>query len=449
MNHGACWLLIHSGWPGVRISYPLSCWLTRRGVKEAAKSLNPTTYITGIGLVTPIGIGRKKFWSSLLANESGVGDITLFDSESFDVRIAAECTNFAPAEFMDSKQLRRIDRFCQMALASSKLALEDAGAWDILQKKPKRVAVVLGTAFGGVMSMEQTQHTIDQRGADRITPFAGLKALPNSAAAHISIQLGAQGPSITSALACSSGTEALGLGFDLIRRREADMVICGAAEAPITPTIVAGFMAIHAMSQRNDDPAGACRPYDQDHSGFAIAEGGAILILESAESVKRRGVEPYAKITGIGRSTDAYHITTPDPKGRGILRAMQIALNQAGCEAEQVGYINPHGTGTVAGDGPESWAMHSINTKARVSATKSTLGHSMGACGAIETAICALAIKERTIPPMRNLDNLAEECASLDYVVGEARLAPDLEVGLCTNLAFGGHNTATVLESAY
>ncbi|MDQ3913694.1 MAG: beta-ketoacyl-[acyl-carrier-protein] synthase family protein [Actinomycetota bacterium] len=397
--------------------------------------------------MTPIGVGRKSFWSSLLANESGVGPITLFDPEGFDVKIAAECTDFAPTEYIDGKLLRRIDRFCQMALASSKLALEDADAYGLLQKNPQRVAVVLGTALGGVASMEQAQRTLDQQGPDRLQPFAGLKAIPNLAAAYISIQLGVQGPSATPALACSCGTEAMGVGFDLICRGEADMVICGAAEAPITPVVVAGFTAIGAMSQRNDDPMGACRPFDRDHSGFVIAEGGATLILESTESVERRGVDPYAKITGIGRTTDAYHTTSPYPEGRGILRAMQLALKQAGLEAEQIGYLNPHGTGTVAGDGPESWAIHCINPKVRISATKSTLGHSMGACGAIETAICALAIKEKRIPPMRNLENVAEECASLDYVVGRPRPAPDLEVGLCTNSAFGGHNTAVVLES--
>jgi 3-oxoacyl-[acyl-carrier-protein] synthase II len=413
-----------------------------------SNSLNSAAYVTGVGLVTPIGVGRKKFWNSLLANESGVGHITLFDPEGFDVRVAAECTDFIPTEFADNKLTRRIDRFCQMALASSKLALEDAGAYDLLQKTPERVAVVFGSAFGGVTSMEQAQHTIDQQGPERLPPFAGLKALPNSATAYLSIQLGVKGPSTTPALACSCGTEAVGLGFDLIRRGEADMVICGATEAPITPVIVAGFTALRALSQRNDDPTGACRPYDRDRSGFVLAEGGAALVLESAQSLKHREAEPYAKITGIGRTTDAHHTTSPNPKGREILRAMQLALKQAGLKAEQIGYINPHSTGTVAGDGPESWAVHHINPKVRVSATKSTLGHSMGACGAIEAAICALAIKEKAVPPMRNLDNLAGDCAPLDYVVGEARPAPDLKAGLCTNLAFGGHNTAVVLESA-
>jgi 3-oxoacyl-[acyl-carrier-protein] synthase II len=408
----------------------------------------PAAYITGVGVVSPIGLGRKKFWGSLLANESGAGPITHFDPEGFEVRIAAECTDFEPEDFMDRKLAARTDRFAQMGLASSKLALEDASAWDELRARPERVGLILGSGIGGVMSMETTQATIDRRGPARVNPFSVTKIMPNSAAAHIAIQLGVQGPSSTGALACSCGTDMMGLGYDLIRRADADIVICGASEATITPVIMAGFIAMRAMSRRNDDPEGACRPYDVDHSGFLIGEGAAVVILESAGSVERRGVEPYARITGVGRSTDAYNLTDPDPKGLGVLRAMQLAVESAGIEGERIGYINPHGTGTVAGDGPESQAMAEINPRAMVSATKSTLGHSLGATGAIETAICALALKERTIPPMRNLTKLAEGCADLDYVVNEPREAPELEAALCANLGVGGHNVAVVLERA-
>jgi 3-oxoacyl-[acyl-carrier-protein] synthase II len=408
----------------------------------------PAAYVTGIGVVSPIGVGRKKFWSSLLANESGAGPITLFDPEDFEVRIAAECTDFDPEDFMDRKLAARTDRFAQMGLASSKLALEDAGAWDELNNRPERVGLILGSGIGGVMSMETTQATIDSRGPARVNPFSVTKIMPNSAAAHIAIQLGVQGPSSTGALACSCGTDMMGLGYDLIRRGDSDVVICGASEATITPVIMAGFIAMRAMSRRNDDPEAACRPYDADHSGFLIGEGSAVVILESAQSVERRGAEPYAKITGVGRTTDAYNLTDPDPKGIGVLRAMQLAVKSAGLEGEQIGYINPHGTGTVAGDGPESQAMAEINPRVMVSATKSTLGHSLGATGAIETAICALALKGKTIPPMRNLTKLAEDCAELDYVVDEPREAPDLEAALCANLGVGGHNAAVVLERA-
>ena len=408
----------------------------------------PAAYVTGIGVVSPVGIGRKKFWSSLLANESGAGPVTLFDSEGFEVRIAAECTDFDPEDFMDRKLAARTDRFAQMGLASSKLALEDAGAWDELNNRPERVGLILGSGIGGVTSMEMTQATIDSKGPSRVNPFSVTKIMPNSAAAHIAIQLGVQGPSSTGALACTCGTDMMGLGFDLIRRGDADVVICGASEATITPVIMAGFIAMRAMSRRNDDPEGACRPYDADHSGFLIGEGAAVVILESAESVERRGAEPYAKITGVGRTTDAYNLTDPDPKGLGVLRAMQLAVHSAGLEGEQIIYINPHGTGTVAGDGPESQAMAEINPRVMVSATKSTLGHSLGATGAIETAICALAVKEKTVPPMRNLARLAEDCAELDYVVDEPREAPDLKAALCANLGVGGHNAALVLERA-
>src|SRR5919206_2313015 len=285
----------------------------------------PEAYITGIGVVSPVGIGRKRFWSSLLAAESGAGPITLFDPEGFEVRIAAECTDFDPESFMDRKVAARTDRFGQMGLASAKLALEDAGAWDVLNNNPERVGLILGSGIGGVTSMEDTQATIDSRGPSRVNPFAVTKIMPNAGAAHVGIQLGVQGPSSAPALACSCGTDAMGLGFDLIRRGDADVVICGASEATISPVIVAGFIAMRAMSRRNDDPEGACRPYDADHSGFLIGEGAGVVILESAGSVERRGVGPYAKMTGVGRTTDAYNLTDPDPKGLGVLRAMQLA----------------------------------------------------------------------------------------------------------------------------
>jgi 3-oxoacyl-[acyl-carrier-protein] synthase II len=222
----------------------------------------PAAYITGVGVVSPVGIGRKRFWSSLLANESGARPITLFNPEGFEVRIAAECTEFDANDFMDRKLAARTDRFAQMGLASAKLALEDAGAWDELNQRPERVGLILGSGIGGVMSMETTQATIDSRGPARVNPFSVTKIMPNSAAAHIAIQLGVQGPSSTGALACSCGTDMMGLGYDLIRRGDADVVICGASEATITPVIVAGFIAMRAMSRRNDDPEGACRPYD-------------------------------------------------------------------------------------------------------------------------------------------------------------------------------------------
>ncbi|MCA1728852.1 MAG: beta-ketoacyl-[acyl-carrier-protein] synthase family protein [Actinobacteria bacterium] len=403
-------------------------------------------YVTGVGVVSPVGVGRKAFWSSLLANESGVGPITLFDPEGFEVRIAAECTGFEPKDFMDRKVAQRTDRFVQIGLACAKLALEDADAWGFLEENPERVGLLLGTGVGGATSIARTQWEMDNKGPNRVNPFAVTKIMPNAAAAHLNIQLGMKGPSSANALACTSGTDVMGLGLDLIRRRDADMVVCGASEAIISPVMVAGFIAMRAMSRDNDDPEGACRPYDKDHSGLVIGEGGAVLILESAESVARRGVTPYTKITGAGRTTDAYNLTDPDPEGRGLLRAMQLALEHAGVEGERVGFISPHGSGTPAGDAPESQAMHRINPATMVSATKSTLGHSMGATGAVESAICALAVKEGIVPPMRNLEELAEGCADLDYIVGEPRRAPDLEVALCANLGVGGHNAAIVLE---
>ena len=410
------------------------------------KNGHPTAYITGIGLVTPIGVGRKKFWSSLLANENGVGPITLFDPEGFDVKIAAECTDFEPKDFMDRKAAQRMDRLTQLALASALMAVDDAEAGELLSRHPERVGSVIGAGIGGVMSMDRTQWEMDNKGVNRVNPFAVTKMMQNAGAAQVSLRFGIQGPSITPSLACACGTDAIGMGYNLIRRGDADMVLCGASETTITPVIIAGFAAMRAMSTRNDDPQGACRPYDKDHAGFVIAEGAAVMVLETAESMQRRGAVPYAKVTGIGRTTDAYNLTDPDPEGRELARAMTLAIKSSGLQAEQIGYINPHGTGTAAGDSPESWAMHSVNPRVRVSATKSNLGHSLGASGAIETAICALTLKERMIPPMRNLDTLAEDCAPLEYVVGKALPVPELEAAICANMGIGGHNAAITLE---
>lgn len=414
--------------------------------RERDENGSPGAYITGIGLVTPIGVGKKKFWSSLLANESGVCPITLFDTEGFDVKIAAECTDFEPKDFIDRKTAQRIDRFAQFALASALMALDDAEAGEFLSRQPERVGLVLGTGVGGMTSRDRALGEMYNKGPKQVNPFAAINALHNEGAAHIGIRFGIRGPSVVPALACACGTDAMGMGLDLIRRGEADMVLCGASEATITPLSVAGLAAMRAMSTCNDDPQGACRPYDINHSGLVIAEGAAVMVLETAESVRSRGVVPYAKITGVGRTTDAYSLADPDPEGRGLMHAIALAIESAGLQPEQIGYINPHGTGTAAGDGPESWVLHSINPKVRVSATKSNLGHSLGASGAIETAICALTLKNQMIPPMRNLDILAEDCAPLDYVVGESLAVSDLEAAICANMGLGGHNAAVALE---
>jgi 3-oxoacyl-[acyl-carrier-protein] synthase II len=428
------------------IAHPPKLETLANGAEDVMKDACPGAYITGIGLVTPIGVGKKKFWSSMLANESGVGPITLFDSEGFDVKIAAECSTFEPEDFVDRKTAQRMDRFAQFALASTLMALDDARAGEFLGRHPARVGLVIGTGVGGMASRDRAQWEMDNKGVNQVNPFTVIKVLQNEGAAQIAIQLGIRGPSIAPALACACGTDAMGMGYELLCRGDADMVFCGASEATITPIGVAGLTAMRAMSTRNDDPQGACRPYDKDHSGLVIGEGAAVMVLETEESVRRRGVVPYAKITGIGRTTDAYNLADPDPEGQGITRAMVLAIKSAGLQPEQIGYINPHGTGTVAGDGPESWAIHSINPRVRLSATKSNLGHSMAATGAIEAAICALALKEQTIPPMRNLETLAKYCAPLEYVVGSPLSAPELEAAICANMGMGGHNVAITLE---
>ncbi|WP_119067323.1 beta-ketoacyl-[acyl-carrier-protein] synthase family protein [Rubrobacter indicoceani] len=406
-------------------------------------------YITGLGIVSPVGVGRETFWEAMLAARSGAAPITHFDASDFAVRIACEANDFDPRDFMEKKAISRVDRFTQLGLASAKLALEDAGAWGFLESTPERVGLVLGTGLGGVGSMEDTQRTLDAKGPSRVGPFAVTKIMPNSGAANVGIMLGVQGPSAAPALACACGTDAVALGYDLIRRGDADIVICGASEAPLTPTIVAGFIAMKAMSRHNEAPEEACRPFDANHSGFVVAEGSAMIILESEGSAARRGAEPYARVTGFGRTTDAYNITDPDPEGRGIYRAMKLAVDSAGLDGSDIGYINPHGSGTPAGDGPESHAMARINPEVATSGTKSMLGHSLGASGAIETVVTTLAVKNRVLPPQRNFTELAEGCAeNLDYVADKPKDAPDLKAAICANLGVGGHNAAITIERA-
>ncbi|AHY46672.1 fabF: beta-ketoacyl-acyl-carrier-protein synthase II [Rubrobacter radiotolerans] len=402
--------------------------------------------ITGAGAVTPLGTGVEKFWRAALAGESGVGRITRFDPEPYPSQMAAECTDFDPTEFISKKDARRMDRYGQYGVAAGVQAATEAGILDLVRDKPERVGIVLGSGIGGISTWEKEYQTLQDRGPARISPFLITMMVPNMAAGQLAIMLGATGPTQCPVLACATGGEAIAEGLELIRRGDADVVIAGAAEAPITPLSMAGFCAIRAVSRRNDDPQAASRPFDSGRDGFVISEGAGAVVLESEEHARRRGAEPIAAVSGYGRTTDAYHITSPDEQGRGVERAIRLALEDAGLTPEQVGYVNAHATSTGAGDGPETQALARAVPQALVSGTKSMTGHSFGAVGAMEGILCALAIKEKIVPPTINLEDLAEDCAELNYVVDKAQKAPELNVAISNSMGFGGHNVVVAFE---
>lgn len=403
-------------------------------------------FVTGTGAVTPIGTGTENFWDAALHGKSGAGEITLFDPSPFPSHIAGECSDFDPVDFMSKKEARRMDRYAQFGIAAGVQAAESAGIIETLQQTPERVAIVIGSGIGGLSTWEREYKVLNERGANRVSPFLITMMVPNMAAGQLAIMLGATGPSQCPVLACATGGEAVAEGLELIRRGDADVVIAGSAEAPITPLSMAGFCAIRAISTRNEEPHRASRPFDADRDGFLMSEGAGAMILESPEHAERRGAEPIARVMGYGRTTDAYHVTAPDVEGRGVERAMKLALEDSGLTAEDIGHVNAHATSTPTGDGPETKAISRFMPHAAVSGTKSMTGHSFGAVGATEGIMCALALKHKVLPPTINLDELAEDCESLDYVT-EARGVPDLKAAVSNSMGFGGHNVVVAFAS--
>jgi 3-oxoacyl-[acyl-carrier-protein] synthase II len=403
-------------------------------------------FVTGTGAVTPIGTGTEDFWDAALHGKSGAGEITLFDPSPFPSHIAGECSDFDPVDFMSKKEARRMDRYAQFGIAAGVQAAESAGIMETLRQTPERVAIVIGSGIGGLSTWEREYKVLNERGANRVSPFLITMMVPNMAAGQLAIMLGATGPSQCPVLACATGGEAVAEGLELIRRGDADVVIAGSAEAPITPLSMAGFCAIRAISTRNEEPHRASRPFDADRDGFLMSEGAGAMILESPEHAERRGAEPIARVMGYGRTTDAYHVTAPDVEGRGVERAMKLALEDSGLTAEDIGHVNAHATSTPTGDGPETKAISRFMPHAAVSGTKSMTGHSFGAVGATEGIMCALALKHKVLPPTINLDELAEDCEPLDYVT-EAREAPDLRAAVSNSMGFGGHNVVVAFAS--
>ena len=396
-------------------------------------------FVTGTGAVTPLGVGTENFWDAGLHGKSGIGEITRFDPSPFPSHIAGECSDFDPVDFMSKKEARRMDRYAQLGIAAGIQAAESAGVTETIQKSPHRVAIVMGSGIGGLSTWEREYKVLHEKGPNRVSPFLITMMVPNMAAGQLAIMLGATGPSQCPVLACATGGEAIAEGLGLIRRGDADVVIAGSSEAPITPLSLAGFCAIRAISTRNEEPYRASRPFDADRDGFVMSEGAGAVVLESPEHAERRGAEPIARVAGYGRTTDAYHVTAPDVEGRGVERAMRLALEDAGLTAEEVGHVNAHATSTPTGDGPETKAISRLLPHAAVSGTKSMTGHSFGAVGAMEGIMCALALKHKVLPPTINLEKVAEDCEPLDYVT-EAREVPDLRAAVSNSMGFGGHN---------
>jgi len=399
--------------------------------------------VTGLGAVTPVGIGVDAFWRGLLEGRSGVGYITRFDTTDFPVKIGAEVTDFDPLDFIDRKEARRMDRFCQFAVAAAELAVEDAG---LDKYDPDRTGVVMGTGVGGMETLIQQLDVMKRRGPERVSPFFVPMMIANMAAGQIAIRFDARGPNSTVVTACAAATNAIGDAFRIIASGLADVMITGGAEAAFVPIAVAGFWTMRALSRRNGEPEKASRPFDAGRDGFVMGEGAGVLVLESLEHALARGAEIYGEVLGYGMAADAYHITAPAPRGAGGVRSMTWALEDAGLEPESVDYINAHGTSTPLNDRLETEAIKTVfgqhAYKLAVSSTKSVTGHLLGAAGAIEAMACLLAIRDGVVPPTINHDQPDEGC-DLDYVPNVARRMK-VRIALSNSFGFGGQNATLI-----
>lgn len=402
--------------------------------------------VTGMGAVTPIGSELNTLWSNALAGVSGVGPLTRVDAAKFPMKVAAEVKDFEPSEFMDKKEARKMDRFTQFAVAASLMALKDADL-EITDENAPKVGVWIGSGIGGMETYEQQFRIYEEKGYRRVSPFFVPMLIPDMASGQVSIITGAKGINSCSVTACASGTNSIGDAFKVIQRGDADIMITGGAEAPITEMSVAGFCAAKAIST-NDDPKTASRPFDLNRDGFVMGEGAGILILESLESAQKRGARIYAEIVGYGATGDAYHVTAPAPEGEGGVRAMRQAIADAELTPEQLDYMNAHGTSTPYNDKFETMAIKAVfGEHARqlaVSSTKSMTGHLLGAAGAVEAILTIKAIEEGIIPPTINYVTPDPEC-DLDYVPNEAR-KQEIFAAISNSLGFGGHNACLVFK---
>ena len=403
--------------------------------------------ITGIGMVSPLGIGTEANWSALLAGRSGVGPITRFDAARYPSRVAGEVKDFNPEDYVSKKDVKKMDRFIHFALAASQLAVEDSGL-AISAANGERVGVYIGSGIGGLPSIEKQHASLLETGPDRISPFFIVGLIVNLASGQVSIRFGAKGPNLAASTACATGSHSIGDSFEIIKRGDADAMICGGAEAVITPLAVGGFCAMRALSTRNDAPQKASRPFDAGRDGFVMGEGSGIVILEELASAQKRSARIYAEVAGYGLTGDAYHVSAPSADGDGPVRVMLAALKDAEVGPEVVDYINAHGTSTPAGDKVETLAIHRVfGERAKeiaVSSTKSMTGHLLGAAGGLETAITALAVAHDAAPPTINYEVPDTEC-DLDYVPNQARNLT-VRYALNNSFGFGGTNASLLLK---
>ena len=406
--------------------------------------------ITGLGLVSSLGLSVDSSWEALLAGESGVNEITAFDTTGYPVHFACELKDFDPTVWIDRKAARRMDRFAQIVLAAARQAHEDSGL-DV-GANAERIGASIATGIGGLRSFQDCYDILRARGPDRVSPFSIPSIIPNMGAGWVSIDLGTKGPLMSQCTACAASNMAIGDALDEIRMGRVDAMIAGGGEAPITEVGIAGFDAMRALSRRNDDPKGASRPFEKSRDGLVMGEAAGVLVLEELEYAQARGAKIYAELVGYGMSADASHMTEPDPTGASPARSMKMAIDDAGVDPSQIGYVNAHATSTPLGDSAETRVLkialgEEHARKTPISSTKGATGHTFGAAGAIEAIFTTLALRDRIVPPTINYEEADPDC-DLDYVPNVAREVPDLEVAASNSFGFGGHN-ATIVVSRF
>ncbi len=403
--------------------------------------------VTGIGLVSPLGIGTDVNWRALMTGQSGIGRITHFDASAYTSQIAGEVKDFDPLQFVEKKDVKKMDVFIQFAIAAAQFAMDDSKL-SITEDNAPNVGVFIASGIGGFSTIEREHEELLHGGPRRVSPFFIPSAIINLAAGQVSIRFGAKGPNLATCTACSASAHAIGDSFEIIRRGDADAMIAGGTEAAITPMSVAGFAAMRALSTHNAEPGRACRPFDKQRDGFIIGEGAGVVVLEERESALRRGAKIYAEVVGYGMSGDAYHITAPTEDGSGAVRVMQMTLRKANVAPQQVDYINAHGTSTPHNDRIETLAIKNLfgehAHKMAISSTKSMTGHLLGAAGGLEAGITALAVHHQTAPPTINLETPDPDC-DLDYVPGKCR-AVKMDYALSNSFGFGGTNAALLFK---
>ncbi|MBX3327165.1 MAG: beta-ketoacyl-ACP synthase II [Nitrospira sp.] len=414
--------------------------------QEVSNPAGRRVVITGLGLVTPLGTGVEKAWKAICAGESGIARITRFDPTGYDAQIAGEVKDFDPARFIEKKEIKKMDTFIHYAVGAAQLAVDDAGL-KVKPEKATKVGVYIGSGIGGLGSIEHYHDVLKNKGPGRVSPFFIPMTIINLASGQVAIRIGAKGPNSCAVTACATGNHCIGDAYRLIQRGDADVMVAGGAEAAVTPLGVAGFASAKALSFRNDEPTKASRPFDKDRDGFVLGEGAGVVVIEELTHALRRGVRMYGEIIGYGMNSDAYHITAPPEEGEGAVRCMELALNDAGIQRNQIGYINAHGTSTMA-DAIETRAIKQVfgeqAFRIPVSSTKSMTGHLLGAAGGIEAVFTVLALYHGILPPTINFDHPDPAC-DLDYVPNTARPAA-IQMALSNSFGFGGVNACLIFK---